>query len=216
MSNRARFAQWVADTSLLICFGALPRGPRLLNAAYAASVGATPTVRAELDHIAQQGAAGPRKVAATVFTGRGRDTLVSIEFQRRDEPERETAIKHIAADTLPADGPAATDDTPKGRQAGNSPATGQHAGEAESIAVALRANLPILMTDNGGRKYAQHRGIDVESFTKALVRLNSEIPANELFRMWRTVRANHGTGPEVVTGPAYFQIPPPSPTATAT
>lgn len=207
MNLPVRVAGWVADSSLLICFGAIPAGPRLLNDAYSGSVGVTPTVRAELDRIALHGSASPRKIAAAVFTGRGRDKLVSIEFQRCDETERATALHHISTKSVPENGPAPIDGSELGREPGDSPKEGEHAGEAESIAVALRTQMPLLMTDGDGTKYAEQRGLSVESFTRALVRLAPTIPANSLFQMWRNVSRDHGTGPEVVTGAAYFRMP---------
>lgn len=211
MTRAERSVSWIADTSFIMCFGAVPRGPRLMYYAYDGSVGVTPTIRHELRRNATRNGHLPKGKAANVFaTNGGHDSLLDEPFQRRDEVERSTAHGHIQAKTLPQGPPAPLDESAEGQQAGDSPLDGDDIGEAEAIAVALRRKLPMLMTDRAGVNYAKHRGIDSESFTKALVRLSKSVSATELYKMWRDVKRNHYPGPEEVPGPLFFRVPPPS------
>jgi hypothetical protein len=195
-----------------MCFGAAKAGPRLLYAAFEGCVGVTPTVRHELSRNATRHPTLPKGKAAAAFSrGGGYDSLLSARFQKSDEKERATAQFHLEAGTLPSDPPADLLQPPEGLEDGDAPIDGDHVGEAESIAVAMRTGVSILMTDEGGNAYAAHRGIKSLSFTRALMRLNTVEQPQDLFLTWKTVSRNHYTGREVPTGPSFFRPPPKQP-----
>lgn len=200
---------WLADTSLLICFGGLPNGPGLLLAAYGKTIAVTPTVRWELNRLARDEPNSARGIASGAFTGRT-GTLAHAMFQRRDEPERGTALGHIKRSLGPSSPPQPRDDSPAGQEPGQqSPMEGvEHAGEAETIAVAVRTRHGVLITDKGGRRYAVGRALTVQSFTASMIRLAGKYTALELYQLWLKAQdVPNYLGPERVRGSADFRVP---------
>lgn len=209
MTENQRKAQWVADSGYLICFGAVPNGRDMLYKIFDGGVAATPTVRWELERIARDNyKARHVKMAANQFAGKHSGALLDLQFESRDEPERDTALDHISRNVVPKSPPAPLDDGEDCRASGTEKHV-EHGGEAEAIAVALRAALPLLMTDRMGATYARARRIKVEPFAESLRRLSDTHAPNDLWKICRDVGRRHDVG-AVVSGPLFFQVPPPS------
>lgn len=205
--------RYLADTGYLICFGAIPGGRQLFARAFSGTVGASPTIRAEL-HRKHASNTTDEHVRAAInsFIGRNHGALLDVTLDKRDEPERDNALAFMRGGGTPPQGALMSFPiTPDGHLPGT-PDSGRHGGEAEVIAIAARRWLPLLMNDGDGTKYAVARRLRVESFALSLGRLLGHHTAQELFTIWKSVNARHDTGAPV-PGPSFFRQPGPSPAA---
>ncbi len=201
-----RWAGWLADSSFLLCFGAMPGGRKAFQSAFGGMVAVTPVVRAEVARIAGGSKGRDLQVSANQFSGTHHEVLLDAPFLQRDVPERDKALARIAVHALP-DGPPQPLDLSPGSEAPGASKDQLHGGEAESIAVAMRDGAPLLMTDIDGRRYAEARAIPVESFTVALTRLGHRIKPQDLHGNWKRLRLSHYLGPETPSGQSWFRVP---------
>lgn len=205
-----RQVRYLADTGFLICFGAIAGGRKHFSTAFSGTVAASPTIRVELARKhADQLTARHVRTAIDSFVGMNHSSLLDVPFLKRDEPERNKALTYMRrGGALPTGGITAFPITIDGHLDGT-PDTGKHGGEAEIVALATRHCLPLLMNDSDGTKYARARNLPVEPFAHSLKRLVGSLSLNEVYRIWKTVDAQHDTG-AVVQGPAFFRQPAPS------
>jgi hypothetical protein len=203
----------VADTGYLLCFGAVPRGLKLLRSMFDPGLSAPTAVKAELQSLEKRsGKSQEIRKAASQYNGN--QVVLEIKLIWADVPERDLALEHIAGNgTLPIDlaSVQAQCDSLAERTDVVPATVGQDAGEAEAIAVCLRLKLPLLINDSGGRRYARLRNIPTESAAVSLKRLLGTHTPRELFGLYRQMERSVGDPGEVVTGHLWFRQPTPSP-----
>jgi hypothetical protein len=206
MSEAAERDSFIADTGYLMCFGAMQGNRRHFYDAFQGSVTVPPAVRFELSDVATSPRKQPHEQkAAAVFAHKGREMLGDIPLQRRDEPERDTALNHLRSRRMPT-APAAPLSTGPDATAPGKSMNGNHCGEAEVLAIGNRSGMPLLMNDGDGVRYARRRKLRVEPFGASLGRLLPALTPQQLFQMWKKVDALHDTG-IVIKGPQDFRRP---------
>lgn len=154
----------------------MPEGPILLGQIFDEPIMIPPAVRTELVDLESTPRYGDDiHVAATRLSG---DQIVTdTPLTWDDVPERDRARAHMAKELfIPSQIPAETE-----RDAYPAVLLGEHAGESEAIAVALRMGSQILINDLRGREYAADQGLHAEPAPVSLARLYGRYSSRELF-----------------------------------
>lgn len=201
-----RDVRHIADTSYLVCFGVVKGGTHHLKSIFGGFLGSPLAVRRELQRLGDSRSKS-REVrgGANVFCGRGQDITILVRLHEVDVAERDNVLRCIAGGTLP------------GKYHGQWPedlgevideaTTGENAGEAEGMALALRLGLPFLTNDGPARGYGKDRGIAVECVAESLRRLPGTTPRQK-FQIARDMERGGYLGVPV-RGCEWFREPSP-------
>lgn len=201
----------IGDTSHLLCFGAVAGGIKLLNEAFGAGVGVTPTVRAEIEGIPMSKKALSLRKSAEAYSGRNQGALIDVPINGRDAAARVLVQADLHAGREPTqdaidalEQPSSETPGASGEAAQIEALGGDDAGESESIAVAFPRGLPLLINDNAGANYAQSLGIIVEPAAVSLARLKPRLTSKQLFNLARDMEAGAGDIGAVVPGHLWY------------
>lgn len=203
----------LADTGYLLCFGAVPKGLDLLTAMFTGGLAAVPAVKAEIRNFAGGGRGRELEAAAGPYVGRRSGILADAALVRSDLAHCDACLATLAG----LSGRPGSSKHKSARFGSSQEAaqdvvehcgySGKDSGEAESIAVCARLDLPLLICDTPGRRLARSQGVDTECAAESLRRLLPTKTTKELFQLYQRMhRAGLDAG-AVVTGHLWFRVP---------
>lgn len=202
-SSPGRQVTHLADTSYLLCFGAVPRGLNFLNELFSGGIAAPPAVKQELVSLPKN----PKKrravkQAAEAFYGRNAGVLLDAPLYDGDIHERDLALSCIATGTVP---PPHDGKVPQAGEIVNEVTVGENAGESEAIAAAFRRSVPLLLTDGPATRHAEGRRLPTESAAQSIRRL-AKTP-KEKYQIYLVMERSVGNAGEPVPGHLWYREP---------